>query len=80
MSEKADPSTPQCSDREEWEYAYELLESDTRDVFDRSGSFESVEAARHWAEKAQKEEEDPDYPPLDILIVRRRKAGKWEAV
>ncbi|RBO73508.1 hypothetical protein [Microbacterium sp. H6] len=64
----------------EWEYGYELIESDTRDVLTRSGAFESFEAAQHWAQKAHKDESDPEYPPLDVLIVRRRKAGPWVPV
>ncbi|WP_282847197.1 hypothetical protein [Microbacterium oxydans] len=64
----------------EWEYGYELVESDTRDVLTRSGAFESFEAAQHWAQKAHKDESDPEYPPLDVLIVRRRKAGPWVPV
>src|SRR5690606_6667598 len=61
----------------EWEYGYELIESDTRDVHTRSGAFASEEAARHWARKAHEDESNPEYPPLDVLIVRRRKAGPW---
>lgn len=64
----------------EWEYGYELIESDTRDVLTRSGAFESEEAAGHWAQKAHTDESDPEYPPLDVLIVRRRKAGPWVPV
>lgn len=64
----------------EWEYGYELIESDTRDVLTRSGAFESEEAAQHWARKGHEAESDPDYPALDVLIVRRRKAGPWVPV
>ena len=64
----------------EWEYAYELIESDTRDVLTRSGSFDTEQAARHWAPVAHRDESDPEYPPLDTLIVRRRKAGPWVPV
>lgn len=61
----------------EWEYGFELIESDTRDVLDRSGSFDNEPAARHWAKVTHERESDPEFPPLDILIVRRRKAGPW---
>ena len=47
----------------DWEYGYELIESDTRDVLTRSGAFESFEAAQHWAQKAHKDESDPDRRP-----------------
>lgn len=61
----------------EWEYGYELIESDTRDVLTRSGAFDNEPAARHWARVGHQNESDPEFPPLDILIVRRRKAGLW---
>ncbi|MGX1932060.1 hypothetical protein [Microbacterium resistens] len=65
---------------EEWEYGYELIESDTRDVLTRSGAYDNEAAARHWAHVRRQDESDPEYPPLDILIVRRRKAGPWVPV
>lgn len=58
-----------------FEYGYELIETDTRNVVTRSGAFESEQAALHWGKIAVKGEN----PPLDLVVVRRRKAGPWVA-
>ena len=61
----------------EWEYGYELLEPDTRDVFERDGDFISPAFAYRAAKKRIGEEDSADVPRLQYLIVRRRKAGPW---
>ncbi|MGO2188223.1 MAG: hypothetical protein ACTH4Y_08255 [Microbacterium gubbeenense] len=72
-------ATP-VNDHTGWVYGYELIESDTRDVLTRGGAFATEDAARYWARKEQEDESCPDYPPLDVLIVRRRKEGPWEPI
>ena len=61
----------------EWEYGYELLEPDTRYVFERDGDFISPAFAYRAAKKRIGEEDSADVPRLQYLIVRRRKAGPW---
>lgn len=64
----------------EWEYGYELLESDTRDVLDRGWPFDTAEEAKERADLRAKEEFDPEYPPLIPQVVRRHEAGPWVPV
>ena len=62
----------------EWEYGYELIESDTRDVLSRGWPFDTAEQAGEAATKRAAEEFDPEYPPLIPQVVRRSK-GPWLA-
>src|SRR5690606_30717939 len=61
-----------------WEYGYELIEPDDRNVFDREGHFISAAFAYRAAKNRIHEERHPDVPSLQYAIVRRRKAGPWE--
>lgn len=61
----------------EWEYGYELIEPDDRNVFEREGDFISAAFAYRAAKKRIDEEHQVDLPRLQYLIVRRRKAGPW---
>lgn len=63
-----------------WEYGYELIESDTRDVLSRGWPFDTAEQAGEDAAKRAAEEFDPEYPPLIPQVVRRSKCGPWLAV
>lgn len=63
----------------EWEYGYELIESDTRDVLTRGWPFDTAEQAQEHADDRAAEEFDPEYPALIPQVVRRRKAGAWLA-
>lgn len=63
-----------------FEYGYELIESDTRAVFMRNLGFPNVESAQHSARKDQVRESDTEFPPLEILMRRRRIAGPWVEV
>lgn len=62
----------------DWEYGYELIESDTRDVLTRGFPFDTAARAGEHASRRADEEFDPEYPPLSPEVVRRRKAGPWE--
>jgi hypothetical protein len=65
---------------DEWEYGYELLEQDTRDVVTRGWPFNTWEEAMQHAVGRAEEESDPDTLPLVPQVVRRREAGPWEPV
>lgn len=65
---------------DEWEYGYELIEQDTRDVLARGWPFNTWEEAMRHAVGRAEEESDPDTLPLVPQVVRRRKAGPWEPV
>ena len=60
-----------------WEYGYELIEPDDRNVFEREGDFISAAFAYRAAKKRIHEERHPDVPSLKYAIIRRRKAGPW---
>ncbi|MBT2484821.1 MULTISPECIES: hypothetical protein [unclassified Microbacterium] len=64
----------------DWEYGYELIESDTRDVLTRGFPFDTAAQAAVDALRRADEEFDPEYPPLSPEVVRRRKAGPWVPV
>ena len=63
-----------------WEYGYELIEPDDRNVFEREGDFISAAFAYRAAKKRIHEERHPDTPSLQYAIIRRIKAGPWEPV
>jgi hypothetical protein len=65
---------------DEWEYGYELIEQDTRDVLARGWPFNTWEEAMQHALGRAEEESDPDTLPLVPQVVRRREAGPWEPV
>jgi hypothetical protein len=63
---------------QEWEYGYELVEVDTRDVLTRGYPFpDAAEAAARGNERAAEESEIGELPVL-ASVVRRRPAGPWE--
>lgn len=67
----------------DWEYTYELRESDTGDVFDRSfEAWATYSDARTFGVLRAVEENlaSPGEPPLEACVVRRRKAGSWVEV
>lgn len=64
----------------EWEYGYELIESDTRDVLTRGFPFSTRAEAHEHGHKSADEEHDPEYPRLDVLVVKRTKNSPWIAV
>lgn len=63
-----------------WEYGYELIEPDDRNVFEREGDFISAAFAYRAAKKRIHEERHPNVPTLQYALIRRRKAGPWEPV
>ena len=75
---RREPSEPDC----EWEYGYELIESDTRDVLDRGWRYATAEEARAEGERraAEESETSPEMPRVDFYTVRRCAAGPWEVV
>lgn len=65
------------NDASRWEYGFELIEPDDRNVFEREGDFISAAFAYRAAKKRIDEEHQADLPRLQYQIVRRRKAGLW---
>lgn len=65
----------------DWEYAWELRESDTGDFFDRGLPQLNERQALALGDLRAIEENraSPDEPPLVVRVVRRRRAGEWEA-
>lgn len=83
LRERADRTEARAgvvAEEPEWEYGYELIESDTRDVLSRGWPFGTAERAGEKATKRAAEEFDPEYPPLIPQVVRRSKCGPWLAV
>lgn len=61
----------------EWEYGYELIEPDTRDVFERDGHYISTAFAYRAAKMRIHEERHPGVPGLQYSLIQRAKAGPW---
>jgi hypothetical protein len=62
---------------QEWEYGYELIEADTRDVLTRGYPFpDAGKAATQGNERAAEESEIGE--PVLACVVRRRPNGPWE--
>lgn len=61
----------------EWEYGYELIEPDTRDVFERDGHYISTAFAYRAAKMRIREERHPGVPGLQYSLIQRTKAGPW---
>ena len=61
----------------EWEYGYELIEPDTREVFERDGHYTSTAFAYRAAKMRIREERYPGVPDLQYSLIQRTKAGPW---
>lgn len=61
----------------EWEYGYELIEPDDRNVFERGGSHASAASAFREAKKRIEQEVAEGVPRLQYALIRRRKTGPW---
>lgn len=65
---------------DEWEYGYELIESDTRIVLTQGFPYDTPEGAMARGVVRAEEESDIEETPIHAHAIRRRKAGPWEPV
>lgn len=64
----------------EWEYGFQLRESDSGEVYDEETGFDTEHDATDAGNKRIHEEDDDEYSPLALRLIRRRKAGPWVPV
>jgi|GEM_PF-2370472 len=64
----------------EWEYGFQLRESDSGDVYDQETGFDTAQDATDAGTKRIHDEDDDEYPPLALRLIRRAKAGPWVPV
>lgn len=61
----------------EWEYGFQLRESDSGDVYDQEVGFDTEQDATDEGNKRIHDEDDDEYPPLALRLIRRAKSGPW---
>lgn len=64
----------------EWEYGFQLRESDSGDVYDQEVGFDTEQDATDEGNKRIHDEDDDEYPPLALRLIRRAKSGPWVPV
>lgn len=76
----ADGRAEAVAEEPEWEYGFQLRESDSGDVYDQEVGFDTEQDATDEGNKRIHDEDDDEYPPLALRLIRRAKSGPWVPV
>lgn len=61
----------------DWEYGFHLCESDTDEIYDAEEGFDTASDAQEAGLTRAAIEDDEEYPPLIVHVVRRRRPTDW---